>query len=64
MRRYVDKLGLTSMFVPALALILIFAAGDVRAQAVGIEINGLYWGDGDYMDYGFVSEVDGGRAVL
>jgi hypothetical protein len=36
------------MFVPALALILIFAVGEVRA-APGIEINGLYWGDGDYV---------------
>jgi hypothetical protein len=51
------------MFVPALALALILAASDVRAQ-VGIQINGLYWGDYDYMDYNYISEVDGGRAVL
>jgi hypothetical protein len=63
MHRTVDKLGLTFRFVSGIALVLVFTVFAFRAHA-DIEINGLFWGDEDYMEYNFVSDFDSGRAFL
>ena len=51
---------LTPIFIGLFLVVLVFVAATVEADESGgsIDLNGLYWGDGDYLDYNFKSQTE------
>ena len=41
--------------------VFIVAGAEAEESATGVELNGLFWGDGDYLDYHFYSESEPGE---
>jgi hypothetical protein len=57
------KLFIPFLVGPILVFLLLFTL-DAKAEVTDIDINGLYWGDGDYQEYTLRSESPGGRGFI